>query len=255
MASITSTGLGSGIEVNTIVPQLVAAERKASDTRLATQEATIQAKISSWGTVKGAFSDLKSALRDLKLPSTFQKATASSSDSASLGVTAASNADTGKYNVEVQQLAQSHTLASMRFDDPNAIIGSGTLIFKFGATGYDADTDTYNSFTLNPDKATANITIDSSNNTLTGVRDAINAAGIGVTASLINDGEGYRLVMSTDEGGADNSMQISVADSDGNHTDTSGLSAFAFNANATNSEQTLAAQDADLLINGVRVTS
>ena len=255
MATITSTGLGSGIDVNTIVPQLVAAERKATDTRLDTQEATTQAKISSWGTFKSALSAFQSSFSALKLPSTFQKVSSTSSDSSSLGVSASTTADTGSYRVEVEQLAQQHTLASTVFADPNDIVGNGTLVIKFGATDYDKDTDTYNGFTLNADKATANITIDSSNNTLTGVRDAINKADIGVRASIVNDGNGYRLVMSTEEGGADNSMQISVADSDGNHTDTSGLSVLAFNDNATHSEQTLAGQNAALKINGLAVTS
>ncbi|WP_200330680.1 flagellar filament capping protein FliD [Thiocystis violacea] len=255
MTTITSTGLGSGVDVNSLVSQLVAAERKATDTRLDTQEAQIQAKISSWGTIKSAFSDLKSALTTLKLPSTFQKLAASSSDDGAISVSAATNADVGSYAVEVQKLAQNHTLASMRFDDLSDTLGTGTLTLKFGKTDYDAGTDTYNGFTQNAERSTASIIIDSSNNTLTGVRDAINSANAGVQASIINDGEGYRLVLNTKDGGADNSLQISVADSDGNHTDTAGLSQLAFNGSATNMDQTLAAQNAEMLINGLRVTS
>ncbi|WPL18573.1 Flagellar cap protein [Thiorhodovibrio winogradskyi] len=255
MATITSTGLGSGVEVNSIVPQLVAAERKPTETRLDRQEAELQAKVSTWGTIKSAFSEFQNSLSALKLPNTFQKVAASSSDEGALGVSAAANADVGRYAIEVEKLAQNHTLASMRFSDPTDTVGSGTLTLKFGTTDYDAGTDTYNDFTQNPDSSTATIIIDSSNNTLNGLRDAINEAGIGVQASIINDGDGYRLVMNTEDGGADNSLQISVADSDGNHTDTTGLSALAFNASATNMDQTLAAQDAEMLINGLRVTS
>lgn len=255
MATITSTGLGSGIDVNSIVPKLVTAERKAMDTRLDKQEATLQAKLSSWGTVKGAFSDLKSSLLSLKLPSTFQKVAATSSDSSALGVTAASNADLGQYRMEVKQLAQSHSLASKSFANATDVVGTGTLTIRLGTTDYDPDTDTYNGFSQNPDKGSKSLIIDSSNNTLTGVRDAINKANIGVSASLVNDGGGYRLVLNTTEGGANNSVQISAADSDGNHTDLNGLSALAFNAGATNMQQTLAAQDARLTINGLDVNS
>lgn len=255
MATITSTGLGSGVEVNSIVPQLVAVERKAADARLDRQEAQLQTKISSWGTVKSAFSEFQSTLSALRLPSTFQGISASSSDESALSVTASSTADVGNYAIEVQQLAQKHSLASMRFNDPTDVVGQGTLTLRFGTTDYDADTDTYNGFTQNPNRPSATIVIDSSNNTLSGLRDAINQANAGVQASLINDGVGYRLVLNTAEGGAANSMQISVADLDGDHTDTLGLSALAFNGSATNMQQTLAAQDARLKINGLEVSS
>src|SRR5690606_37003123 len=135
-----------------------------------------------------------------------------------LTATAASNADVGNYKINVLQLAESHGLASAAFSDPNAVLGTGTLTIKFGTTDYDADTGVYNGFSQNAGKGTLTLTIDSSNNTLVGIRDAINKAQAGVTAAIVstNDGTEHRLVLSSTDTGAKNSMQISIeGDSDG----------------------------------------
>ncbi len=116
-------------------------------------------------------------------------------------------------------------------------------------------TDTYNSFTLNGDSTAANITIDSSNNTLEGVMTAINDADVGINASIIKDGSGFRLLLSSETTGEENSLEFSVSDDDANDTDTSGLSQLAFNASATNLVQTNAASDANFTINGLAITS
>ncbi|MGR9116847.1 MAG: flagellar filament capping protein FliD, partial [Gammaproteobacteria bacterium] len=88
---------------------------------------------------------------------------------------------------------------------------------------------------------------DATNNTLTGLRDAINEADAGVTASIVYDGSAYRLVVASENTGSSNSMQISV--------DDPSLSQFEFNAGATSMEQTQVAQDAILSINGLDITN
>ena len=111
----------------------------------------------------------------------------------------------------------------------------------------------YNGFTVNAGRGVATIAIDAGNNTLAGVRDAINEADIGVKAAIVNDGSGYRLLLSSAQTGAANSPEITVDDTgDGNHVDAAGLSALAFNSGAANMGQTVAAQDALFSINGLR---
>lgn len=258
MAGITSTGLGSGININNLVTQLVQAEQAPIAARFDRQEAEIQAKISAYGNFKSALSAFRGSLSGLRNLGSFQKMSASSSDTGVLTATAGSNADAGKYKINVQQLAQSHGLASAGFADPNAVLGTGTLTIRFGATDYDADSDTYNGFSQNAGKGTLTLNIDSSNNTLVGIRDAINKADAGVTAAIVSthDGTEHRLVLSSSDTGAKNSLQIAIeGDSDGNDTDASGLSVLAFNSATTHMSQTQAGQDAKLAVNGLQVTS
>ena len=258
MATIISPGLGSGLDINSLVSGIVSAEGDPVRFRLDQKEATLQAKLSAFGSLKGALSSLQSAMGNLNSVGTFQSRSTSVSDSSVFSATAGSSAGTGTYNITVSALSAPHTLASGAFSAETDVVGNGTLTFKFGTTDYDAGTDTYNSFTQNPEKATQTVTIDATNNTLAGIRDAVNAADIGVSASIINDGSGYRLVFVSSDTGASNSLQVSVDEGTGTpseNLDTTGLSQLAFNSGATNLQQTAAAQDASFTINGLSVTS
>jgi flagellar hook-associated protein 2 len=247
MAGISSTGLGSGLDVRGLVDGLVAAERQPQIIQLDRKESNLQAKLSSFGIFKSALSEFRTSLAGLRQSSQFGVLKATSSDSEVVNATVNSNADTGKFNIESKQLAQAHSLVTGGFVDASATVGTGTLTIKFGATDYDATTDTYNGFTQNPDRGTLTVNIDASNNTLTGLRDAINDADAGVNASIIFDGSAYRMVLTAKDTGAENSLQISV--------DDASLSQFEFNATATNLDQTQVAQDAIMSINGLDVTN
>ncbi|RLA09304.1 MAG: flagellar hook protein, partial [Gammaproteobacteria bacterium] len=139
------------------------------------------------------------------------------------------------------------------------IVGSGTLTIRFGSTQFtpaDPGPESYDGFTVNPERGVATIAIGSGNNTLEGIRDAINDADIGVSAAIVNDGSGYRLLLSSDQTGAENSVEVSVADTgDNNDLDNIGLSALAFNSAASNLSQTVAAQNAVFSINGLSINS
>lgn len=255
MASIVTSGIGSGLDINGLVTQLVAAEREPVERRLSSQEARYQAQISGYGSFKSALADFRSILSAIGNSSGFEATSATSSDTASVGVQATSTAAAGSYRVSVAALAQTHTLVMSGVGDINDIVGSGTLTFRFGTTVYDPSTDIYTSFTANPDKPTRTLTIDTSNNTLAGLRDAINEADLGVQAGIIYDGTQYRLTLTSSESGASNSLQIEVADDDLNNGDSNGLSRLAFNGIATNLEQTVAGQNASFTLNGLAVTS
>lgn len=253
---LTATGLGSGLDVNSLVAQLVSSERVVSDLQLNRQEAKLNSKFSALGSLKSSLGGFKSALSGLNTLSSFDLKTATSSDSSIFTATANTDAIPSNYSIAVSQLATSHSLASIGFADTDeTVVGTGTITIRRGTTDYVVGTDTYNGFTLNTDSTAANITIDSTNNTLEGVMAAINDADVGINASIINDGSGFRLLLSSEITGAENSLEITVSDDDANNTDISGLSRLAFNAAATNMEQTNGATDANFTINGLAIAS
>ena len=250
---ITSSGIGSGLDIETLVTQLVAAERAPTENTLIRKSTEYQGQLSAFGALKGALSSFQSALSSLQSLSTYTERTATTSDFSSLTVSANNTAVAGSYAIEVSQLAKAHSLASGSYSATTDVVGEGTLSFRFGTTVYTGPTpgpEDYASFTLNGDKAAASITIDSSNNTLSGIRDAINDADIGVNASIINDGSGFRLLFASTDTGAENSLEVSVTESG-----AAGLSAFEFNASSTNLSQTVAAEDAAFTVNGLSVSS
>ncbi len=255
MSDIRSPGIGSGIDVNSLVTQLIAAEGAPATRSLDRREANLQAELSAFGSLKGALSSFRSSIGLLANESAFTDISANSSDTDILTATAGDNAVDGSYKLVVNQLADAQSLVTTGFTTTSDVIGTGTLSFKFGTGVYSSGPDTY-AFTPDADKATQTVTIDSSNNTVQGVADAINEANIGATASIIFDGSSYRLTIVSSTAGADNAIELSVVDSgDSNNTDTSGLSQLAFNTSVTNLSETTAAQNALFTVNGLSVSS
>ncbi|MFZ4792110.1 MAG: flagellar filament capping protein FliD [Candidatus Competibacteraceae bacterium] len=244
MASISTAGVGSGLDINKIVADLIAADRAPATKRLDTQEATLQAKLSAVGTLKGALADFQSALTGVTGVAKFQSLSATASNDALFSATTTSAAQAGSYSIEVEQLAQAQKLITsntQRFSAVTDTVGLGTLTFQFGTAGAP--------FSENPAKAAKTVTIDATNNTLAGVRDAINKANIGVRANLIHDGTGYRLSLGATEAGANNSLKITAAGE-------TGLSRLAYDPDGIkNMTQTVAAQSALLKVDGVQITS
>jgi flagellar hook-associated protein 2 len=255
--SATSATTGSNIDVASIVSQLMTVEQRPL-TALSSKEASIQARISAYGSVKGALSGFQSALSGLSNSSTFQGLTASSSDSTMLTAFAASNAAAGSYAINVTSLAQSQKLVALGQASQTASIGSGAstiLTFDFGTIGggtLASGKYTGSSYTSNGN-GTKTVTIDSTNNSLQGIRDAINAANVGVTASIINDGSTtpYRLALSSSANGISNSLKISVA---GDATLNTLLAQDPASNTGQNLTETTTAQNANFTVNGVAVS-
>ena len=140
MASITASGIGSGLDINSLVDQLITAEKTPASNRLDVKEAKLQAQISSFGSLKGALSQFKSVTSTLSLPSTFNSRSVSSNNEGLLTATASSLAEAGSYSVEVSQLAQTHALAtpSGQFTELTDVVGSAVLlpvtVFRPGKT-------------------------------------------------------------------------------------------------------------------------
>jgi flagellar hook-associated protein 2 len=256
MASIESLGLGSGVLTTDLVDKIITAEKEVSELRLDRRQELIEAKITAYGEIKGLMSTMQAAVNNLASPSAAGATVATSSNEDILTVTTSTTADPGTYNVEVLNTAKSHALATGTFNSFDEIIGTGELSFSFGDNTYDGVTGDITGQDVNTDRPTSTITIDESNRTLSGIRDAINNADMGVTASIINDGTGYRLLMTSDDTGSSNAMRIEARDDSGNLL-TNGLAAMAFNelqSGPDNLEQTSRGEDAQLSVNGLTIT-
>src|SRR5690625_989655 len=236
-------GNSSGINTRQLVNDLVALERAPQDQRLDNREARLEAQISGIGYLRSAMSALQSALLPLANPETFDAKQAAIPDTNLMAITKlGANAVPGNYRLSIEQVAQSHSLSSGTFESLSAPLGQGTLNLRLGSwTG----TGEERSFSADESKAGATIEIDSSNNTLAGVRDAINGAGLGVQASIVGQNGNYQLLL-TSPTGATNELEITVDES----SEAPGLAAFA----SENLEEHQSGRDAEMRVNGFLVS-
>jgi flagellar hook-associated protein 2 len=256
MPGLSSLGIGSGLDLSGLVQKLVAAEGQAKSSRIDRREAEFRTELSAFGIFKSALSEFKTAQQELLSIGKFQTISAESGDSDRYSVVAGEDAQVGRHSVEIQSLARSQKLASKAFANDTTAVGSGSLTFRFGR--YDSGTNT---FTANLQGTVQVVTIDPANNTLSGIRDAVNQANIGVRASIVDDGTGQRLVFSSVATGAENGLEITVGDDlDGNNLDDAGLSQLAYDPTAAGSgsgknlNETVAAEDAVLVVDGLTIT-
>lgn len=244
MATISSPGIGSGLDVQSIVSQLVALE-KAPLNQLKTQATSIQSRISAYGTITAQITALSDAANKLGTSSGWNSVLATSSNASAVGVTAASGAPATSLTMEVQQLAKAQSVASTAVTSGSGV-GAGTMTIELGR--WDAGSFTAGSGTP------VNITINPGEDTLTEIAAKINNANAGVSATVLKDASGERLLMRSKDTGAENGFRVLVADADGNDTDATGLSRLAFDG-VNGMGQTQAGQNALATINGVSITS
>ncbi|NIC04305.1 flagellar filament capping protein FliD [Billgrantia bachuensis] len=184
MASISSLGIGSGLDLNGLLNQLNEAERGKLEP-IKQQIETQQVKISAYGELKGALSGFQSANETLNDASLFQSLSASASGNA-VQAAAGPEASPGQYAIEVEQLATAGSLATQRVNDLDTVLN---------------DADATLDLTFTDDSLDHGVAI-AADSTLEDVRDAINAdSDAAVTASIVNDGEGYRLAVMSQETG------------------------------------------------------
>ena len=265
MPAITSTGLGSGLKINDIVTGILDAEKVPVQSQIDRDAALATAQISALGSINSALSTFKDSYKDLSKTSTFSAVNISSSDESVVTAKANIGAQTGVFDITVKQKAESHSVASGAFASPFDDIGTGTLTIRFGSY-------TSGSFVPNADATNTIIAIHSdnlaenpnsdgipegpANNTLSTFRDSINAnEENGLSASLINDGNGYRLVLTSDKTGENYAMVI-VASEDADNDDldnNTGISRLNYNDNNKYLTQTVAAADAIIIMNGITI--
>ena len=236
MATISSLGIGSGLDLNGLLDQLRSAEREKL-APITEQQRSYQSKISAYGRLESSLSQFQDAAAKLNNAEFFQGVTSEVTGSA---VTAAGGTDAapGRYDISVTALARAQSLAADGVDDKTRELGSaGTLTLS---VGNGADT-------------TIDIAADSS---LEDVRDSINASGAGVQASIVNDGDAanpYRLVLTSAATGTESQMSVSFDDG-GTASELGGLLSY----NGTDPDtmtQSVAAVDAALSVNGISISS
>lgn len=255
---IQSLGVGSGIDTNNIVKQLTAIERSAPQQRIDTKRELTETRISDFGSLSSALSTLQEAAATLIEPEGMFSKTAAFTESDALVPTGLStDVEPGIYNFTVEDIAQSQSISFDGLADDDSEVGEGTITFNFGAWNRDGS-DRATTFVQDTDHDSVTITIDSTNNSLKGLRDEINDADMGVQASIIFDGTSYRLSVLA-ESGANNELEMVIdegATSDENEDDI-GLSRFGFNSAlddfATQTVETQIGNDAELTINGLTV--
>ncbi|WP_333653747.1 flagellar filament capping protein FliD [Dissulfurispira sp.] len=168
---------GSSIDTNAIVQQLMQVERQPL-LKLKQKEANYQAKISAYATLLSSVSSFKSAVTALK-DSSLIRMKATVSDTSYMTATASSTATAGTYTMKIGSLATAQSLSSLRF-------GSQTMKVA------DLSVNTTQKIKIQVGSSTAKeITIDSTNNTLSGIKDAINSASAGVTASIVKESSSF----------------------------------------------------------------
>lgn len=240
MTIMSSIGIGSGMDINSLVTQLVSAEGQPALNAIKRQEDAASTRLSGLGTLKSALSDFQSVVTKLKDGNLFKTHKAASDNESILKATASTGSVAGSYSLEVTQLAKAQKSITSEFANSSATVGTGSLTIATTAG------------------ASFNVTVGSSNNTLSGVRDAINNASgnTSVTASIVNvdnstgTGTISKLVLTAKNSGLANAFTVTGSDDDGNNTDTSGLSQV-FSTNLTS--QTTAA-DAVIKVDGQTAT-
>ncbi|KHK49650.1 flagellar hook protein FliD [Ralstonia sp. A12] len=254
---ISIPGIGTNIDVNTLVTKLMQAEGKGMVVHQ-NQQRVFQAQLSAVGSLKSALSTFQTAMANLANADTFSGMKASGHDTSILNVNVGSTAPSGTYNVKVTQLAQAQVLSAQGQASNKVPVGSGaptTISFSFGTVSGGTFADgkyTGATFTQNGNLPGGSIKIDASNNTLSGIRDAINSANLGVSASIVNDGSGnpYRLVLTSTAGGANSEMKISVSG------DSTLQSLLAHDPSGTqNMTEVATGQNALANVNGINVQS
>lgn len=251
MAAITSLGVGTnGLNLEDLVSKQMAAEQIPL-TQMQTRTDALKTQLSAYGQVQSAVAAMRDAAAKLNSVDTWGASTASSSDASSVSVTSTSSAAAGSVSVGVTRIATAQTLASGTSADATSAFGGGTLTIRLGTWNADQS-----GFTAKSGASAVTISI-ADGSSLTTIRDKINAAGAGVTASIVTDSTGARLVMRSNSTGESNGFTVTANDSDGNSSDASGLSALAYDPSAGISSMTqkVAAGNAVATVNGLDINS
>jgi flagellar hook-associated protein 2 len=245
MPSISAPGIASGLDIKSIVTQLVALE-KAPLTQLQTQASSFQTKLSTWGTLKSQVASLGDAAAKLSAAGGWNPVKASSSNTAALTVSASAGAPAMSLNMEVQRLAQAQSTASAAVTTGSAI-GAGSLTIELGAWSG-------SSFTAGTGDPVS-VTIDA-DDTLSDIAAKLNDADAGVTATVLRDASGERLLVRSSETGEANGFRITADDDDGNDTNAAGLSRLAYSVgNANGQALSQAGLNALATVNNVSISS
>lgn len=196
---LQALGQGSGLDINSMVTQLVAADMQPDNARIARQSTAVATNLSSIGQLKGALATFQTAVSNINSQTDFQVKSATSGDDKIFTASADTKAAAGVYKVQVQSLAASQQLISKTIaGDGSAAVGTGNLTMSLG------------------DK-TFVVKIDSDHSSLNAIRDAINAASdnSGISATIVHSGDTSQLVLNSTVNGAANVIKVTTDSTDG----------------------------------------
>lgn len=241
---ISALGTGSGIDTNKLADQLTEASKMVQSERLTTKKTLLETQISDFGLLRSSLSKLETAAAALGSADTFNAKSMSIPDTKLMSITKLeAKAAAGNYQLKIEQVAQSQSMSSGTFSALNAPVGKGTLTIRLGEWNAGLTT-----FGVDSTKTGATITIDDTNNSLTGMRDAINKADIGVSASIVSDSGSFKLLL-TASSGAKNEIEITAAED----PTALGLASFNFNQTTRSLTQQQEGLDAMVRVNGLLV--
>ncbi|MGF1680416.1 flagellar filament capping protein FliD [Photobacterium minamisatsumaniensis] len=232
--NIGAAATASGLDINNMVNTIVDAERAPKEARINQQRESIDVSISAYGKLKGSLDEMKYMMADFRRNNTLSARTVTSDNNDALTASANHEAIPGKYNVSIEQLAQSHKIVSGTFDE-NQKLGAGKMTVSLGGGMFDID-------------------IPEDESKILDVVRLINRhpSNSGVMASVINDDVGARLVLTADKSGEQNQIKVRV-----DAPLASTLQKFGFNPNndLNSMTQMQAAKDARVLIDGLAVVT
>lgn len=209
---ISSAGIGSGLDVNSLVSQLMQLERQPLDS-LSNKKSVANNQLSAFGTIQSALASFRDSLTNLKTNLDFAVFKATSSDATVLDATTDSTASTGPHSIVVSQLARADISLtnSVHFTTSTDAMGSVAQNDAGGAASLTGTTLTFDLGSSTSPTKTFNVNVDFSTDSLETIKDRINSSTSNdfVTASVLNDGTGYRLVLTAKNTGADNKVFVS----------------------------------------------
>lgn len=214
-------GLSSGLNTTEIVDTIMEFERRPA-ALLEIQQAEKTAKVSALQALSAKFIGLNTAAIPLNTRATFEKASLIISDESILSATSSGQVSKGTFDLQVLELARNHQVASQGFDNnDSSSFGTGTITLQVGNDNL------------------REITIDSGSNSLTGIKDAINDANTGVSASIINDGtssNSFRLILTSNKTGKESEIQF-------NSNLTGGTDSFNFSTSSFDNAEIISFND------------
>ena len=238
MPGLTTNGLGSGLDVNSLVTQLVQAERAPTANRITARESKVQSRLSAYGGLRATVAEFQDTLKKLQSEAVFKARTAQVSNESLVKASASPQATPGTYNLSVESLASTQKLASGAFLSGSSAVGTGRLDISAGTSNF-------------------SVTITAGNDSLSSIRDAINTASgnPGIRATIVTASTGSHLVLTAAGSGSAQGITLNAVTTPPG--DTGDLSLLNYNPSAGSNPMTVKspAADARILLDGFSITS